>query len=216
MYHPTKKFIFIHPPKCAGTSIRLVLREHYGSYDKNIKFEPFYINLSNEGIDYTMSVHSQLSEFAQFINDRHGKGVFKRPEWYVFAVIRNPFDRLVSFYHHLLVNRNLRNNNRFSLTFDEWVCKKLNREDFALNRTYKSMFHYNNEVSIDHFIRQENIEQDAKIVFDKLGIPDFELGHMKHNTNRKEYDYRKYYNDETKEIVSKLFEWDINYFGYKF
>jgi hypothetical protein len=210
MYHPTKKFIFIHPPKCAGTSIREILRKHYGSYHKNIEFEPFYMPLSSEGINYQISVHAQLSRFAQFIDDRHGAGFFKRPEWYVFAVIRNPFDRLVSFYHHIFVNRDNK------LTFDEWVCKQLKQDDFALNRTYQSMFHYNNEVSIDHFIRQENIEQDAKIVFNKLGIRDFILPHVKHNTNREEYEYRKYYNDETKEIVSKLFEWDINYFGYKF
>lgn len=78
------------------------------------------------------------------------------------------------------------------------------------------MFYFNDELCIDHFIRQENIEHDSKIVFNRLGIVDYNIPHLTHNTNRTEYNYRNYYNDETREKVAKLFEWDINYFGYKF
>jgi len=210
MINKSKKFIFIHPPKSAGTSIRLVLRDHYKSYHGNKELEPFGIDLSSEGINYCLHVHGTLSKFIKFINDRHGIDFFKKEDWYVFAVIRNPFDRVVSFYHHMLVHRNL------SSTFNDWVCHHLEKEFFAQKTTYKSMFYYNDELCIDHFIRQENIEHDSKIVFNRLGIVDYNISHQKHNTNRTEYDYRKYYNKKTKKIVSKLFEWDINYFGYKF
>lgn len=210
MINKSKKFIFLHPPKCAGTSIRLVLRDHYKSYHENIDLEPFGIDLSSQGIDYILPVHSTLSKFIKYIEDRHGIGFFKKEDWYIFTVIRNPYDRLVSFYHHIYVHR------KCSLTFNDWICMNLEKHDFALDKTYKSMFHYNNELCVDDFIRQENIEHDAKIVFNKLGINDYTLYHEKHNTNRTEYDYRKYYNEETKEIVSRLFEWDINYFEYKF
>jgi len=210
MINKSKKFIFIHPPKCAGTSIRLALRDHYKSYHKNRELEPFGIDLSSEGINYRVSVHSTLSKFIEFINDRHGINFFNKKDWYIFTVIRNPFDRIVSFYHHCATHRNL------LLTFNDWVCMNLEKEVFTLDKTYKKMFHHNNELCIDHFIRQENIEHDAKIVFNKLGITDYNFYHEKHNTNRTEYDYRKYYNKKTKQIVSKLFEWDINYFGYKF
>lgn len=210
MINNSEKFMFIHPPKCAGTSVRAVLRRHYGSFDGSRELEPFGMDLSNEGINYYLSVHGTLPRFVKFINDRHDADYFKRREWYIFAVIRNPFDRVVSFYHHISVHRGV------TSTFNDWVCHNLERDQFTRKNTYKSMFHYNNELCIDHFIRQENIEHDAKVVFNKLGIVDYNLSHQKHNTNRVEYDYRKYYNDETREKVSKLFEWDINYFGYKF
>lgn len=210
MINKSKKFIFIHPPKCAGTSIRLVLRDHYESYHQNRELEPFGMDLSSEGINYPLPVHGTLPQFVRFIDDRHGIDFFKREDWYIFAVIRNPYDRLVSFYHHMLVHRNL------SLRFNDWVCMNLEKDNFALNKTYKSMFHHNSELCVNDFIRQESIENDAKIVFNKLGITDYTLYHEKHNTNRTEYDYKKYYNKKSKEIVSKLFEWDINYFGYKF
>lgn len=222
MINNSEKFMFIHPPKCAGTSVRSVLRRHYKSHTGNRELEPFGMDLSSEGIKYYLSVHGTLPQFAKFINDRYSEDCFKRKEWYIFAVIRNPFDRVVSFYHHILVHGRAsslwkeNSKNISSMTFNDWVCHHLEKEDLARKKTYKSMFYFNDELCIDHFIRQENIEHDSKIVFNRLGIIDYNLSHHKHDTNRVEYDYRKYYNDETKEKVSKLFEWDINYFGYKF
>jgi len=222
MINNSEKFIFIHPPKCAGTSVRSVLRHHYKSHTGNRELEPFGMDLSSEGIKYYLSVHGTLPQFVKFINDRYSEDYFKRKEWYIFAVIRNPFDRVVSFYHHIIVHGRAsslwKENSKIisSMTFNDWVCHHLEKEDLARKKTYKSMFYFNDELCIDHFIRQENIEHDSKIVFNRLGIVDYNIPHLKHKTNRTEYNYRKYYNDETREKVAKLFEWDINYFGYKF
>lgn len=217
MINNEKKFMFIHPAKCAGTSIRLVLRKAYNSYHDNPILEPFYMDLSKEGIKYITPVHDTLSNFIRLNDDRYGvEGRFNKHEWFVFAVVRNPFDRLVSYYHHIQVNWNERKKDSFLFTFKDWICDESFKKRVEGLRTYKKMFHHDGELGINNFIRLENIESDAKIVFNKLGITEYDLPSHKHNTNRTEYDYTKYYNDETREKVAELFEWDINYFNYKF
>lgn len=217
MINNEQKFMFIHPPKCAGTSIRLVLREVYNSYPGHRVLEPFGMDLSEEGIDYKTSVHSTLSKFIRLNDDRYGvEGRFNKHEWIVFAVVRNPFDRIVSYYHHLQVNRNKRKKDSFLFTFHDWICDESFKDDVKNLKTYKEMFHHDGELGINNYIRLENIESDAKIVFNKLGITEYDLPSYKHNTNREDYDYTKYYNEETREKVAELFEWDINYFKYKF
>lgn len=218
MINNEEKFMFIHPPKCAGTSIRLVLRKVYNSHHKNRVLEPFSMDLSEEGIDYKTSVHSPLSKFIRLNDDRYGvEGRFNKHEWFVFAVVRNPFDRVVSFYHHVQVNRNKRKKDSFLFTFNDWICdESFENKEVKQLITFKEMFHHDGELGINNYIRLENIESDAKIVFNKLGIMNYNLPHEKHATNRTEYNYRKYYNEETQEKVAELFEWDINYFGYTF
>jgi hypothetical protein len=217
MINNEEKFMFIHPPKCGGTSIRLVLRKVYNSYHKNRLLEPFSMDLSEEGIDYKTSVHSPLSKFIRLNDDRYGvEGRFNKHEWFVFAVVRNPFDRLVSYYHHIQVNWNERKKDSFLFTFNDWICDESFKDYVKQLITFKEMFHHDGELGINNYIRLENIESDAKIVFDKLGITEYNLPCHKHNTNRTEYDYTKYYNEETRDKVAELFEWDIEYFGYKF
>ena len=68
MVNHDKKFIFLHIPKCAGTSIG---RELYAKFDKDKVYEGFKIH------------HDDLDEK---ILD----------EYFVFTIIRNPWDRLFS------------------------------------------------------------------------------------------------------------------------
>ena len=217
MINNAEKFMFIHPPKCAGTSIRLILRKAYNSYHDHPILEPFNMDLSKEGIKYITSVHDTLSNFIRLNDDRYGvEGRFNKHEWFVFAVVRNPYDRLVSYYHHQQVNLNKRKKDSFLFTFNDWICGESFKKMVEELKTYKKMFHHDGELGINNYIRLENIESDAKIVFNKLGITEYNIPSHKHNTNRTEYDYKKYYNEESREKVSELFEWDINYFGYNF
>ena len=50
-------------------------------------------------------------------------------------------------------------------------------------------------------------------VFNKIDVPKIKIPH-RNKTEHKPY--WEYYNDETKEIVTKRFKEDIEFFGYKF
>lgn len=213
MYHPEKKFIFIHPPKCAGTSLRLVLREAFNSCNKNINFEPFYMDLTDEGIDYIMPIHGSISKFIKFICDRHGLGFFKREEWYIFSVVRNPYDRLVSYYHHSQVNNPNFVNGK---TFKQFIETIISINEKSQNWSFYDLFHHKTKLFLDDYVRLENFEEDVKRITNKLGIEDYKIHHYKPKSNRINYDYRSYYNDKMIDFVSKKLKWDIEYFNYKF
>ena len=64
----------------------------------------------------------------------------------------------------------------------------------------------------DHIIRFENFNNEARSVLSDLGIED-EIPHV-HKTNNMEY--RDYYDDKSKSIVSEMYKKDLLHFGYEF
>lgn len=195
MYHPEKKFIFIHPPKCAGTSVREILR---------IEFE------STQGGIYEPAPHWSLKEWANYIKHTHELTSFDIKEWFVFGVIRNPFDRVLSYHEHIIRQENPKS------IFKEWVKTSLHNHYFRTHANFMNMFDYNKQLSCDYFIRQEDIENGVRGLTEKLNIQNYELKHIRHKTKRKESDYRKFYDNKTQQIIYDFFKDDIEYFGYEF
>jgi hypothetical protein len=71
-----KKFLFIHIPKCAGDSVRELLLDH-----------------ANGGAQF-LRKHSGYAEAEKVM----GREIQR---FTAFAVVRNPFDQVLSFYEHL-------------------------------------------------------------------------------------------------------------------
>jgi hypothetical protein len=197
MYHPEKKFIFVHPSKCAGTSVRNILRKE--------------INSTHGGV-YEPEPHWPLQIWVNHIKHTYNLTSFDKKEWFIFGMVRNPFDRVVSYHEHIIRHNNQNPESRFK----EWVKTDLRNHHFAKEKTFMNMFKYNKEIVCDHFVRQENIKNDVKILMERLNIQDYKLPHIRHATKRKDNDYRSFYDEETKEIVYDCFKDDIEYFGYKF
>ena len=68
-------------------------------------------------------------------------------------------------------------------------------------------------IAVDFIGRFENIEEDFKIITDKLNI---KRTLKKTNTSKRKEDYRAYYNQETKAKVGIIYKRDIELFNYEF
>lgn len=153
-------------------------------------------------------------------------------DFFVFTVVRNPFDRAVSDYKwvtntkysypakqlkEMFVNKSFEYflDNYYNLKFkDVKRFKNLNWfKNHHLTHCREQIDLLNPIDDVDYIMRFENLQQDFDIVCEKIGIPQQQLPH-KNKTNRKHY--TEYYNDETKKIVAEKFSKDIEYFGYKF
>ena len=199
------KFIFTHIPKCAGSTIKCLLKE----IDKNA----------------VLLGHMPISKMKNNLN--FNESYFK------FTFVRNPWARLNSLYffflnqtpkhihykHDKLKVRFLQDNN---ISFSEFI-KECSVNFINSPGSVRTGFNFSTVPYTDRYIlpdnpldfigKVENLQEDFDIVCDKTGIPKQKLPHI-NATNHKHY--TEHYDEETKQIVAEKYAKDIEYFGYKF
>jgi hypothetical protein len=198
MINKDYRAIFVHNPKCGGTSLINILKQHGFSHNRSY------------GKD---SLDPNEGRFGK-IEKSYGNKIIST--YFLFTFVRNPYDRMVSSYHYL--NKRL-NGKHIPLG----VFKNFN--DFVKNLFSISDHHWKWHYTLQHthiqskhrkcdFIgRFENLQEDFNIVCDKIGIPHQQLPHKNKSKHKH---YTEYYDDETKSIVAEKYAKDIEYFGYKF
>ena len=157
-----------------------------------------------------------MGEFHHFRARDFQKGITRYDEYFSFATIRNPWDRMVSFYEY--EKKNGQNIEIISkMSFKEYVEYK-SRNSFR-NVSQMSWITDNRDhtkIIVDHLVRLERIEEDLKLVVDKFGFdPEIKIG-RKNKSRPKNQPYQYYYTNYTKELVRHHFRCDINQFEYEF
>lgn len=158
-----------------------------------------------------------------------------------FTFIRNPFDRLVSIFHHIGqdAETNLRDRKagmqRYGLTvqsieedikilsiykrgFEQWIMNAQfkNTNSRLLNSLYNireenQLYWLSNQLP-DIVIKLENIDTEFKQVQALLGC-DAPFVHV--NSSQHQH-YREYYTDNTRNIVSEWYREELELFKYEF
>lgn len=143
--------------------------------------------------------------------------------YFVFAFVRNPWDRILSYYMFRsgaasLKRRGVHPDERM-IPFTEWLERL---EEFGKWEGISRAFHIaiqsqNRTVGhIPDFIgRFENLEKDFAAVCVKLGLDPPPL--QRHNvTPEKKKPYTEYYEDRAVQMVARMYRDDIERFGYEF
>lgn len=147
-------------------------------------------------------------------------------EYFSFAFVRNPWDKLVSMWESNFYRRQRRK----LRTFKEFV------RDVNRNRFEQHTLHYHRILDLtpdaqlspwDRFMRNqmgqahvkfvgrfESLQIDMERVFAEIGIPAAQLPVLNRSEHRRQY--REYYDDETIKIVADRFATDIKLFNYEF
>ena len=193
------KFIFVHIQNNAGVSITNSLMS----------------------IPNTREILSQHSFLSHLDYEKYN-------DYYKFCIVRNPFDRLVSWYN-MMIQKGIHNDfSRYLLqnsnNFSEFLklTDKVNETNLGeLSNYYPKSISYNQldyisdkngNLIIDYIGRFENLDSDYKTIANKLV---FEIPLSKLNSIEHRY-YRTYYKDKDIEIVYNMYKRDIEYFGYEF
>ncbi|WP_439122663.1 sulfotransferase family 2 domain-containing protein [Marivita sp.] len=210
---PARKFIFVHIPKTGGTSLALALEDRahrddilIGDTPKAIKRKGRLKKLTAKG---RLWKHSTLADI---------DGVLKPDalnDMFVFTLVRNPWDRIVSYYHWLR-----------GQSFDHpavALAKAVPFEDFVLHpgtgaslRASPYASYVTDAAGINRaaaYVRLEALEQDLAPVSAHLGFR-LELPHA--NASDRPRDYRTAYSGQSARAVAEMCEHDIAQFGYRF
>ena len=134
--------------------------------------------------------------------------------YFKFCFVRNPYERLVSYYIWRVTSRGIQN-----VTFLDFL-KRIEAGDFTddiVNREHDawSIYTISDKVCVDFVGRYENFLDDFKRVCRKLDLP-FDGNLPTAKRRHKGYNYRDWYRAEEKQLVGRLFQKEIEEFEYCF
>jgi len=154
----SRKIIFIHIPKTAGSSIEHLLRDE-GRYE-----------LDFIGVRNGRSTHHYMGiELKLILKDLY-------PKYYKFSFVRNPYDRLVSEYFWCRINNV---GHKFNKTFDEFLDYV---EDVVKNKKFfkpiendhfipqYSFLFFNNKLLVNNIFKYEDLETVGPLIKKRLKI----------------------------------------------
>lgn len=135
-----------------------------------------------------------------------------------FAVIRNPWDRLVSCWHNKVLRKNAfglpEELHRRLHDFPAFVDHVAQRDIEKCDTHYASQSSLINLDDVDHLIRMDSFERDVTRVFQTIGVDSFEIRSTNRTPSRK--NYAEYYTEETRDRVGRIYEKDIRNFDFRF
>jgi len=218
-----QNIVFVHIPRTGGTSISDWFKHNCKSNNLKIWFDHPTIEDIKKRIEIDFS----------------------------FTVVRNPWDRILSNYFHILsvISMAPRLIDTEFLFLDNYKKQKtLNIQQLMIEinsgyftnpqltfEQYINDYHFlthppgiagtknislfvsqlywiKNINQIDYIIKYENLEEEFKVIQDIFDIKNL-LPKINTTTHKI---YQEYYNDNTRNIISKIFEEEIDIFKYKF
>ena len=186
MINYTDKIIFIHIPKCGGTSVKNTLPHKFcGDRHGKLSWDLDKLNDVSFCFTFVRNPWSRAVSAFHYLNSGGSQ---------------NRQDKM--YYRKFLA----RHKNSFSSYVKSGNFKRV--------KHFKRMSYYLDRIeSLDFIGRFENLQEDFNTICDKIGIPRKQLPH-KNNTKHKHY--TEYYDDETRQIIAQRYAEDIELFKYEF
>lgn len=191
------KFIYISIPKCGTTATINFLEKIMSKNSMVIK--------SNRKNNIGLRKHSTALEIKKVL-DKYSKYV-------TFTVIRNPYDRAVSFYEY---KKRKNCKQRIDMSFTEFIKDHIFIHDIKNEMSW--ITDENNNIIVDHVIKYEDsIENDITRLLSTILKTKIDTHFCLLNKTVKKHDnYQKYYSDDDIEIVKNKEKLLIETFNYEF
>lgn len=211
IYSTSHNFVFIHIAKNGGTSITSALGQ-YGT--KGLSRTPLNEILS--ALPYARPaekiVHPPHVD-ARWVRSRIGRDVFDAS--FSFAVVRNPFDQLVSRYEYIRKSKNHHAHQAAArLEFRDFLRHQKLRDWKFTKTQHSKIADRQGRVLVKKVYRFENFNDVLPDVCSIIGVPPPQKLPHENSTARKPY--QLYYDASSREFVENNFREDLDYFGYEF
>ena len=207
-----RRYLFIHIPKTGGTAMATALEARamkddimLGDTPKARKRRRRVQGIRTAG---RLWKHSTVSDIMGLLQPE------ELPDLFCFTMVRNPWDRAVSYYHWLQDQRFDHPAVRLARTLDfsDFLHHDRIRASFRASQSAAYMT-FAGQDRCDLYIRLEHFDQDSGPLVSHLGF-DLSLPHV--NASDRSRDYRVYYSDADAQLLGELCAEDISSFGYQF
>lgn len=208
-----RRYIFVHIPKTGGTSLALALEARamkddilIGDTPKARRRRHRLTALRTRG---RLWKHSTLADIDGLVSHS------ELEQFFCFTLVRNPWDRAVSYYHWLKEQRFAHSAVQLArdLDFNAFVLHPQTRAAFAAHPATRYMTDARGCDRADAYVRLEHLAEDLAPVEAYLG---FDLDIRHHNRSDRDRDWRGYYSDAASQAVAEACAADIAQFGYRF
>ncbi len=204
-------FLFVHIPKNAGTSIRRALRPHSLRCQKQYPVKLLTkLYLDFDWHWHHFRYHTSMAEAEKQIPAEIFDRLFK------FAVVRNPWDKLVSSYHfkqqrkgHEMTKRKVK-----KMEFSEFLRfahKGRQKRPLAYSQLRRILLR-NGNPGTDMILRFEPLNEDWEILTTRIGVK----AELPQANKTRRGDYREFYSDSDAAFVAEHWRDDIEAFSYSF
>lgn len=192
MISHTHRFIFVHVGRTGGSTIERMA-------GVPLTDDPRTQRLGNT--DFS-DKHAGLQHYYSAFPEQ-----FR--EYFKFTIVRNPFDRLHSAWHwRTRVVQDL-----CGMPLREFIDTRPPGYSFVERFAVDGMSIAESVGLFDHIARFENLAEEYRVLFARLGLPP---GPPPHTNRTAAGDYRDAYDPQTVELVRRKFGRDLELFGYDF
>lgn len=210
-----RNYIFVHIPKTGGTSLSLALEARAGKDDILLGDTPKAVRRRPRVKALTDLARGRLWKHSTLADIEGVVAPDTFDKMFVFTLVRNPWDRAVSYYHWLREQ-----------SFDHPavdLAKALKFKPFLLHPDTQAGFRQmpasayvqraSGREQCQVFARIEHLVPDLEPVEAHLGFS-LDIPHI--NRSPRGEDYRVYFDDETAQAIQDMCHMDIQRFGYAF
>lgn len=203
------KCIFVHIPKCGGSSIEKILWPSEAERTASNLWRGFISKYHNKYQTGGLQ-HLQASQIKLELT----KEVFNT--YFKCSIVRNPWDKAVSQFEYMKKRKDLRDYIGMSEndSFKKYLSLIQRNIHVQWDVQHKFIVDNNEKLMVDFVGKFESFESDVSKILGKLKIVGIDK--IPHVNKSIRSHYKDYYDSESREIIQYLYKKDIELFGYKF
>lgn len=197
---PKFKLAYVNSPRCGCTTVKYILAD--------------ILDIDEGEIDMFDNIHAAFYSNS-FFEFQPVRGMKEIPDSYEsFTVVRNPFDRVVSFYEGKVGGNIAKRFYGFEegIEFDDFISSlhSLGAEQFEVHlcEQYRAF----RIPRVDTILRFENLSSDFSKFFSKYGYS----GEIPWKNSSSREPYKEYYNQETEDKIKEVYQKDLEKLSYEF
>jgi hypothetical protein len=213
---------FVHIPKNAGTSIEnSALKNNitwgfrdWSKKDNNKLIENSWKSFKKRGNWINRSTNNTYKDKKgcypwHNTPDELGRDIYKKDDE-LFCVVRNPYDKIVSAYKYGY------GKNASKKGLNIFIKEKIS--NFKKNERWNGCHllpqhkYTQGDIKCDHILKFENLDNEFEVLMDKYNIKNIKL---EKNNKSKNIISSKDLDQESKDLIYKIYKKDFELFGYK-